>query len=447
MRNIFNILIIVFFVLTFQNSISQVFWDEVNSGVTKSLNSISNIDRSNAWICGDSGTVIKTSNNGYNWVNLTGHGIPLNVKLICIWGISSSEALTAGFKDTTTFVYRTTNSGINWIQIFSQQNSSINAIWMKNDSVGFMEGNPVGGRWSLWKTTNRGANWDSIGLFLSRNGSETGWKNSMCLVNNKIWFGTNNSRIYYSDSSGYRWYIRPTAPEINIYSLLMDYSPSLIGYCGGTSLYRSTNGGTNWTLLTTPGSGNFTGIIGRYQMFDNLWCTRGNSICFSNSGSTNWYISYTAPSGSYNNIALTRSSTSYGSGFIYAVRDNGGITRGNMIIDAIRLISGITPSSFKLYQNYPNPFNSSTKIKFDSKVLNSSKRDEVRGGHIHLIIYDVQGREMESLENRVVQPGVYEATWNAGNLNSGIYFCRLLVSDPNGNETVFSEIIKLMLIK
>ena len=44
-----------------------------------------------------------------------------------------------------------------------------------------MEGDPVGGRWSLWKTINGGINWDSTGMFVPQNGTEAGWSNSVYL--------------------------------------------------------------------------------------------------------------------------------------------------------------------------------------------------------------------------------------------------------------------------
>src|SRR3972149_11453956 len=102
----------LFIVCTFVHS--QVFWNEVTSPVSTALRCVSNIDAINAWICGASGVVIKTTNGGYNWTNVSGNGIPSTVTLINIYGINSSQAITAGYTGTTTFVYRTTNGGANW---------------------------------------------------------------------------------------------------------------------------------------------------------------------------------------------------------------------------------------------------------------------------------------------------------------------------------------------
>ncbi len=73
------------------------------------------------------------------------------------------------------------------------------------------------------------------------------------------------------------------------------------------------------------------------------------------------------------------------------------------------------PNEFSLMQNYPNPFNPETKIRFS---LNKAE-------HVSLIIFDVLGREVETLISKPLDPGKYEKTWNTKNLASGIYFYKL----------------------
>ena len=444
---IYFIFVITLFILTYSGLKSQVFWEERNAGVTVSLNCVSDIDAYKIWICGDSGTVIRSTNGGYNWFNVTGNGIPFNINLINIFGMNSSVALTAGYKDSNTYLYMTSNSGVNWNQVFAQQGGFINSVWMTSDSVGFMQGNPVGGRWSLWRTTNGGINWDSSGMFLQQTGNESGWKNSLWVVNNKIWFGTNSSKIYFSNSSGFTWSSISTNPEINSYAVWMDLAPSLIGFYAGTSFYKTTNGGTNWVLISSPGSGNFNAIAGRVQYFNYFWYIRSSSNIYLTYGGSGGSISYTAPSGIYNHIAMTRGSISFGPGFVFAVRNNGGISRGNMIVEGVKIISNVIPPLFELYQNYPNPFNASTKFKFDSRILPSSINGEVRGGNIRLSVYNILGKEVDVIVDKVIQPGIYEISWNGNNYPSGVYFYRLLVSDPNGFKVLYDKILKMVLIK
>ncbi|TFB11580.1 T9SS type A sorting domain-containing protein [Candidatus Marinimicrobia bacterium MT.SAG.2] len=85
---------------------------------------------------------------------------------------------------------------------------------------------------------------------------------------------------------------------------------------------------------------------------------------------------------------------------------------------------------FTLAQNYPNPFNPVTTIKYHNKVAAT----------ISLIIYDVNGREVERLSNGMQPAGVHVFEWNASNVSSGIYFYRLSAAD-------FTETKKMILLK
>ncbi len=88
------------------------------------------------------------------------------------------------------------------------------------------------------------------------------------------------------------------------------------------------------------------------------------------------------------------------------------------------------PKAFYLYQNFPNPFNPSTKIRYS--VPYSSK--------VVIKVFDVLGKEIETLVNEVKPAGTYELTWYAEELPSGVYFYRLKAGE-------FIETKKMILLK
>jgi photosystem II stability/assembly factor-like uncharacterized protein len=424
--------------LNSQNAFSQ-FLEELNSGITTELTSSSNCRIQSysvywqGWACGVNGTVIRSSNIQSQWLNVSGNGIPNTISLDNICGIDSINALVAGHINSSTGVWKTTNGGQNWTLVFRQPNGRINAVWMKNYLQGFMQGNPVGGRWSLWKTTNGGVNWDSSGLYLQQDSNETGWPNSLCIPmgqffppddTNKIWFGTNNYRIYYSSNYGRSWNIQSTSPEKNIYCIAYGgMFQDMTSYAGGSNnLFKSTDDGTTWTLDSVGGTGNITGVTFCYYSF---FLTRGN-IMYMHSYYGGWYPMHTAPAGEYNYL------DNRGFGFWwehFGVRTNGGIT---FIADGeeVKKISSIIPGGYSLSQNYPNPFNPKSKIKFDIAKL----------GEVKLIIYDVLGREVATIVNKELQPGTYEAEWDGSNYSSGVYFYKLITAG-------FTETRKMVLVK
>ncbi len=450
MKTIHLYLIVFLFSFQVHNIFSQVFWEERQSGVTVSLNAVSNYNAQIAYVCGDSGTVLRTTNYGYNWSGVGSNGIPPAVKLGSIFVFDANRILTSGTSDSTAVVYLTTNSGGNWSLVFSQVNTVVNGIWLYGLSEGIIVANPVGGRWSLWRTTNSGVNWDSAGLYLPQAGSESGFKNSFYLVGAKMWFGTNNSRIYYSVNSGTNWSVLPTSPMVVSQSTWWDAAPSALGYAAGSNLFKTTNSGTNFSVDTnTLGSGNFNTITGNMQFYQYFWYIRnsGNIYLKPSNYNPSWVVQYTAPSGIYNHMAISRTLYYFGSGWVFAVRNNGGISRGNAFVEGVKLISNKIPDTYKLYQNYPNPFNSSTKFKFDTRKLPNSLIGEVRGGNVKLVIYNSLGQEVVTLIDKVLQPAVYEATWDGSNFSSGVYYYRFLVTNPNGYDVVYDAVKRMAMVK
>ena len=75
------------------------------------------------------------------------------------------------------------------------------------------------------------------------------------------------------------------------------------------------------------------------------------------------------------------------------------------------------PREYILYQNYPNPFNSSSKLKYEIAKLSN----------VRIVIYDITGREVQTLVNETLKPGLYETTFDGSKLSSGIYFYSLIV--------------------
>jgi hypothetical protein len=76
-------------------------------------------------------------------------------------------------------------------------------------------------------------------------------------------------------------------------------------------------------------------------------------------------------------------------------------------------------TSFELGQNYPNPFNPSTEIRYSIPT----------SGPVSLRVYDMMGREVETLVDRTMEAGSYVVSFNAERsgraMASGVYFLRL----------------------
>ncbi|MBC8276901.1 MAG: S8 family peptidase [FCB group bacterium] len=87
------------------------------------------------------------------------------------------------------------------------------------------------------------------------------------------------------------------------------------------------------------------------------------------------------------------------------------------------------PEKFNLTV-YPNPFNAKANISF---CLD-------RESNIDLTVFDISGREVESLATGHLSPGEHEAVWEAEGVSSGLYLLRIQYQGG-------VEVEKLMLLK
>ncbi|MCX6156913.1 MAG: T9SS type A sorting domain-containing protein [Ignavibacteriae bacterium] len=115
--------------------------------------------------------------------------------------------------------------------------------------------------------------------------------------------------------------------------------------------------------------------------------------------------------------------------------------------DSVTSVTAITaeiPSSYSLGQNYPNPFNPSTKIRFSvpqvRHLLGGSSPHVLGGDLVQLKVYDVMGREVQTMVNQSLKPGTYEVTFDGSAFTSGVYFYKLQCGD-------FVQTNRMVLIK
>lgn len=84
-------------------------------------------------------------------------------------------------------------------------------------------------------------------------------------------------------------------------------------------------------------------------------------------------------------------------------------------IESVRRLDGpAVPARHTVSQNYPNPFNPVTAVRF--KVGSAE--------HVTLKVYDIVGREIQTLVNDRYAPGEYEVRFNGSALASGMYLYR-----------------------
>jgi len=92
---------------------------------------------------------------------------------------------------------------------------------------------------------------------------------------------------------------------------------------------------------------------------------------------------------------------------------------GTQLPVSVEKLEDLLPAQYELEQNYPNPFNPSTTIRFTVP----------EAGLVTLKVYNLLGQEVITLLNEEQTSGVYEVTFDAAQLPSGIYFYSINAGD------------------
>ena len=94
------------------------------------------------------------------------------------------------------------------------------------------------------------------------------------------------------------------------------------------------------------------------------------------------------------------------------------------------LFGGIVPEAYNLHSIYPNPFNPITNITYGLPEYTD----------VHIVIYDISGKQIETLINESQSPGYHRVDWNADQHPSGVYFIKMVAGEYISTQ-------KLMLVK
>jgi hypothetical protein len=81
--------------------------------------------------------------------------------------------------------------------------------------------------------------------------------------------------------------------------------------------------------------------------------------------------------------------------------------------------TGEMPIEMALFQNFPNPFNPRTVIGYQLYAASN----------VHLVVFDILGREVAILVDQKMGPGKYEVQFDGSGLSSGVYFYRMQAGD------------------
>ncbi len=277
-------------------------------------------------------------------------------------------------------MFISSNNGTGWTAVNSGLTSlSVNTLTISGSNIfaGTLQG--------IYLSTNTGSSWSLKGL-------TTQSVTSTAVSGSNIFAGTESGGVFLSTNNGTNWTaVNNGLVYLHIYSLIVSGTVIFAGTDGGT--FMSTDNGTSW--------------LNKNQGFQ--FVTRVNSLLITNNK-------------------------------IFGGTGSNSVWRRSLseIQIGIKQISGNIPLSYSLSQNYPNPFNPGTIIRFSIPSLPTMR---ITGGNtVRLKVFDITGREIQTLIDEPLAPGTYETYFDGSALPTGVYIYRLTA---NG----FTETKKMMYVK
>jgi hypothetical protein len=370
--------------------------------------------------------------------------------------IRTASGVSGGYDVTVTFAY----GGVYWStsSIAYKINENYTPITGEGAAVqaGFVTWNNAGSNFSFQyggATSITGSGFDGTNAILW--GTTSG-----SLATNYYWYS--GSTLLESDIVFDNTYIWGVGSDYDIQSIVtheLGHSLNLRDQYGNGDLaeimYGQIGSGTIKRNLTTAETAGIQWIYGILPVeLTNFTATTTNSVAMliwqtatevnnygfevqrrvvssSKSSASNWenigFVFGNGTSNTSHNYSFTDQKLSTGT-FAYRLKqiDNGGAFKYSQEAEVTMSV----PKVFALNQNYPNPFNPNTTITF---ML-------AEDSHVSLNVFDMLGREVETIISGEMLAGSYSKQWNAANVSSGIYFYRLQAGS-------FTETKKLILLK
>jgi PKD repeat protein len=156
-------------------------------------------------------------------------------------------------------IVRTINGGNTWQLLnsaaFAKPNGFPNFVYFFDHKNGICAGDPNGGYFEIYTTTNSGDSWIRVpsGSMPANQVGETGTSNFYDAIGDTIWFGTSNGRVFRSVNKGLLWAAFNTGLSG---STDVKFRNGKVGFAiendNAYIVKKTVNGGASWSSYTQP---------------------------------------------------------------------------------------------------------------------------------------------------------------------------------------------------
>jgi PKD repeat protein len=186
-------------------------------------------------------------------------------------------------------ILHTSDGGATWTPqstaVFESPAGFPNVVHFWDVNNGFCMGDPNGGYFEIYTTTNGGTTWTRVPQadIPANLASEWGTTGFYSVVGDIVWFTTGKGRVYKSIDKGYHWTVAAT--PVTADQLRIEFRDALHGIVQSNATpfptYYTVDGGSTWNTLTTMGNfytNDFCYIPGTAQTYLSVGADITNSL-------------------------------------------------------------------------------------------------------------------------------------------------------------------------
>lgn len=412
-----KLFIVLLSFLSLSSAQSQSGWVKLNFP-QRDFMSVNFVNSQTGFIISSRGFIEKTTNRGINWIEIN-TGLP---------GFGAS--LRSGFFSTADLgvvnsyagINTTTNGGYNWYASFPPGQGIVGIVKslfingstgfscgsdliLADDSISQSESELLDYFGVIYKTTDTGVSWNTVYRSGGTACQDIFTKDS----SNVTVLGFN---LHKTTNGGMTWVTNNfnLSPAINPRSFTNPYLDTIFVCADVGSIVRSTNGGVNWSYVySNPQYYNLTKIF--FINSKTGYCVGDSGlVLYTSNAGESWLKQNTNSKQRLWDIFPLSKDT------LYVVGDSGTVLRtytGGLVSVSNQNLN--VPDKFILQQNYPNPFNPNTVISYQLSTA----------GFVILSVFDINGRLVKEIVNEKQSAGSHEVNFSGEGLPSGVYYYSL----------------------
>lgn len=394
-------------------------WEVLQSPTNEILRKLYFVDEYNGWASSLAGTFIHTSDAGATWAIQNSN---VTTPIVDIHFINKNLGWALTYPDSPPFgttLLKTTNGGDDWVVIDSLfQIKFMSCIYFADEQLGWIGGS------GIYKTIDGGLSWQKCSL------DSTGFENypvyDFNFYNKNFGYACGGrvdvaGVIWKTTNAGESWSSVGLSPD-QIFDVYIFDSLNAVTLSGDPELFytvanlRTTDAGTIWKYDSLP-------IFGIAYAIDFLnendgYAAAGFQFLKTTDGGKSWNSEMVIDSLTIFDLQFVDEFTGYACG------ENGALLRYNRLTDIEK--ENNLKTEYHLLQNYPNPFNPVTTIKY---IL----PNHIKINNVRLDVYNILGVKLETLVDQEQNSGVYEVRFDASKFASGVYFAKLSIGLYSSN--------------